>query len=92
MHLLIFYAMIRKKEGITMAKEQLSAELSARMAQEKQDRTYIDLSCADSMAIRRDDSDKTVSVWRPKFAEEKQVRGCWKRGKRSAVSDPATPP
>ena len=53
-----------------MAKEQLSAELSVRMAQEKQDRTYADLSCADSMAIRRDDSDKTVSVWRPKFAED----------------------
>lgn len=53
-----------------MAKEQLSAALSARMEQEKADRTYIDLSFHDHMAIRRHNSDKPSPVWRPKFAKD----------------------
>ena len=53
-----------------MAKEQLSAALSARMEQEKANRTYVDLSFHDNMAIRRFGSDKASPVWRPKFAKD----------------------
>ncbi len=53
-----------------MAKEQLSAALSARMEQEKADRTYIDRSFPDQMAIRRYGNLKPTSVWRPKFAKD----------------------
>ena len=53
-----------------MAKEQLSAALSARMEQEKADRSYIDLSFHDDMAIRRHCNDKPAPVWRPRFAKD----------------------
>ena len=62
--------MIEEKEGFTMAKEQLSQELSARMEREKADRSYADQSCADSMAHRRHSSNKPGSVWRPRFAKD----------------------
>lgn len=53
-----------------MAKEQLSAALSARMEREKNDRTYRDFSFHDSMALRRHSNDKPAPVWRPKFAKD----------------------
>ena len=53
-----------------MAKEQLSAALSARMEQEKAERSYIDLSFHDHMAIRRHSNEKAAPVWRPKFAKD----------------------
>lgn len=53
-----------------MAKEQLSAALSARMEREKADRTYTDRSFHSDMAIRRFGSDKTAPVWRPNFAKD----------------------
>ena len=53
-----------------MAKEQLSAALSARIEQEKENRSYTDLSFHDNMAIRRHNSDKATPVWRPKFAKD----------------------
>ena len=53
-----------------MAKEQLSAALSARMEQEKDLRTYTDFSFHDSDALRRHSNDKPAPVWRPKFAKD----------------------
>ncbi len=53
-----------------MAKEQLSAALSARMEQEKNARSYKDFSFHDHMAIRRHSNDKPAPVWRPKFAKD----------------------
>ena len=53
-----------------MAKEQLSAALSARMEREKNDRTYLDFSFRDNMALRRHSNDKPAPVWRPKFAKD----------------------
>ena len=53
-----------------MAKEQLSIALSARMEQEKQDRSFTDLSFHDQAAIRRHSNDKPTPVWRPKFAKD----------------------
>lgn len=53
-----------------MAKEQLSAALSARMEQEKADRTYTDLSFQNHMALRRHSNDKPAPVWRPNFSKD----------------------
>ena len=53
-----------------MAKERLSEELSARIEQEKQTRTFIDRSFADSMAIRRHSNNTPTPVWRPMFAKD----------------------
>lgn len=53
-----------------MAKEQLSAALSARMEQEKISRGYQDFSFHDAAAIRRHSNDKVAPVWRPKFAKD----------------------
>ena len=53
-----------------MAKEQLSAALSAQMEQEKANRTYIDRAFRDEMALRRHSNDKPTPVWRPKFAKD----------------------
>ena len=53
-----------------MAKEQLSAALSARMEQEKANRTYTDRAFRDEMALRRHSNDKPTPVWRPKFAKD----------------------
>ena len=53
-----------------MAKEQLSNILSAMMAQEKENRSFADHSCHDSMAIRRYTSDKPAQVWRPSFSKD----------------------
>ena len=53
-----------------MAKEQLSAALSARMEREKANRAYFDRSFSDDMAIRRHNSDKAAPVWRPNFAKD----------------------
>ena len=51
-----------------MAKEQLSEALSARMEQEKQQRSFIDRACADNTAIRREGAGGSASVWRPDFS------------------------
>ena len=53
-----------------MAKEQLSAALSARMEMEKANHAYFDRSFPDEMAIRRFGSDKAAPVWRPNFAKD----------------------
>ncbi len=53
-----------------MAKEQLSDTLSARMEQEKANRTYADQSFHDHTAIRRYSSNKPTPVWRPNFAKD----------------------
>ena len=53
-----------------MAKEQLSAALSARMEYEKANHAYFDRSVPDDMAIRRHGNDKAAPVWRPKFAKD----------------------
>ena len=51
-----------------MAKEQLSAALSARMEQEKNGRSFIDVACHNDKAIRRQENNKPASVWRPQFS------------------------
>ena len=53
-----------------MAKEQLSAALSARMEYEKANHAFFDRSFPDNMAIRRFGSDKAAPVWRPNFAKD----------------------
>ncbi len=53
-----------------MAKERLSQELSTRMEQEKANRTFIDLSFRDHLAIRRHSNNTPTPVWRPKFAKD----------------------
>ena len=53
-----------------MAKEQLSADLSARMEYEKANHAYFDRSFPDDMAIRRHCNDKPAPVWRPRFAKD----------------------
>ena len=53
-----------------MAKEILSAELSARMEQEKQNHSYIDRAFHDEKAIRRYGVNKPSPIWRPKFAKD----------------------
>ena len=53
-----------------MAKEQLSAILSARMALEKEQRSFADHSAHDDHALRRHSNDKPAQVWRPKFAKD----------------------
>ena len=53
-----------------MAKEQLSADLSARMEYEKANHAYFDRSFPDDMAIRRHGNDKPAPVWRPRFAKD----------------------
>ena len=57
--------MIKKEKqgGSTMAKEQLSAALSARMEQEKANRTYTDRAFRDEMALRRHSNDKPLMVF-----------------------------
>ena len=51
-----------------MPKEQLSKALSARMEQEKRQRSYVDRACADNMFIRREGDGGAGSVWRPAFS------------------------
>ena len=53
-----------------MAKEMLSEELSARMEEDKRDRTYIDRSCPDELAKRRYGNTTDTPVWRPRFAKD----------------------
>ena len=53
-----------------MAKEQLSAALSARMEQEKRTHSYTDFSFHDEAAIRRYPTSKPDTVWRPAFAKD----------------------
>lgn len=53
-----------------MAKEQLSPELAAHMEREKRERSYIDRSFPDDMAIRRHSNDRPAPVWRPNFAKD----------------------
>ncbi|MBE6924354.1 MAG: HD domain-containing protein [Ruminococcaceae bacterium] len=53
-----------------MAKEMLSEELSARMEQDKRNRTYVDRSCPDEMAKRRYGNTTDTPVWRPRFAKD----------------------
>ena len=53
-----------------MAKERLSAELSAQIEREKADRSFVDLAFEDQKAIRRHSNDTPTPVWRPKFAKD----------------------
>ena len=53
-----------------MPKEKLSEELSARIAQEKENGTHVDLAFKDSMVIRRRSHREETPVWRPKFARD----------------------
>ena len=53
-----------------MPKEQLSTALSQRIESEKNNRSYTDRSCQDSMVIRRKAGGSTASVWRPNFAKD----------------------
>ena len=53
-----------------MAKEQLSAALSEQMEYEKLNRTYVDRSCHDDMAIRQRKNKLPATVWRPEFAKD----------------------
>ena len=53
-----------------MAKEVLSVFLAQQMAQEKENRSYIDYTCRDSAAIRRSPENKPDQIWRPAFAKD----------------------
>ena len=53
-----------------MAKEMLSPELEVRIAREQQDRTYVDHSFPDAMAMRRDGNLTPSPVWRPRFSKD----------------------
>ena len=53
-----------------MAKEQLSAALSARMEQERLERSFTDFSFPDHNALRRHSNGKPAPVWRPNFAKD----------------------
>ena len=53
-----------------MPKERLSAALSQQIEYEKNNRTYVDRACSDSMVIRRQRSSSPASVWRPNFAKD----------------------
>ena len=53
-----------------MAKEVLSWILSQQLAQENENRSFIDLSCPDSNALRRKSDNKPTQVWRPAFAKD----------------------
>ena len=53
-----------------MAKEQLSAELSAMIEQEQRSRSYWDMSFHDEDAIRRHSNHRPAPVWRPRFAKD----------------------
>ena len=53
-----------------MPKERLSSALSQQIELEKNNRTYIDRSCPDSMVIRRQSGGSPASVWRPNFAKD----------------------
>lgn len=53
-----------------MAKEMLSDALSQRIAQEKADRSFVDRSFPDDLAIRRFGNLNPSQVWRPKFAKD----------------------
>ena len=53
-----------------MAKEVLSVFLAQQMKQENENRSYIDLSCPDSAAMRRKSDGKPQQIWRPAFAKD----------------------
>ena len=53
-----------------MAKEQLSAALSARMEREKREHTYIHREFPDEAAIRRYGQRTHAPIWRPSFAKD----------------------
>ena len=53
-----------------MAKEQLSAQLNARIEEEQSQRTFVDRACPDSAALRRQNNRKPAPVWRPNFAKD----------------------
>ena len=53
-----------------MAKEKLSEELSARMEEDKRNRTYVDCACPDELAKRRFGNTTDTPVWRPRFAKD----------------------
>ena len=53
-----------------MAKEMLSQELSERIEKEQRERSYMDRSFPDVMAIRRFGNMSADPVWRPKFAKD----------------------
>ena len=53
-----------------MAKEQLSAELSRQIEEEKKNHSFVDRSFPDIQAIRRQGNVSTPPVWRPKFAKD----------------------
>ena len=53
-----------------MAKEVLSWILAEQMAQENENRSYLDLSCPDSAALRRKSDGKPSQIWRPAFSKD----------------------
>jgi len=53
-----------------MAKEQLSAALSAQIEAEQQARSFMDRSFHDKDAIRRYSDKKPAQVWRPQFSKD----------------------
>ena len=53
-----------------MAKEVLSWILSEQITQENENRSFIDLSCPDSAALRRKVDNKPTQIWRPAFAKD----------------------
>ena len=53
-----------------MAKEMLSPQLEERMVRELQDRSFIDRSYPDAMALRRDGNLDPAPIWRPRFSKD----------------------
>ena len=53
-----------------MAKEVLSWILAQQMAQENENRSYINLACTDEMALRRRPDNRPNQIWRPAFAKD----------------------
>ena len=53
-----------------MAKEVLSWILAEQMAQENENRSYLNMACTDDMALRRKPDNKPTQIWRPAFAKD----------------------
>ena len=53
-----------------MAKEVLSWILSEQIAQENENRSYLNMACADATALRRKPDNKPTQIWRPAFAKD----------------------
>ena len=53
-----------------MAKEVLSWILAEQMAQENENRSYMNMACTDGEALRRKPDNKPTQIWRPAFAKD----------------------